>query len=58
MGLKDAFRSLVGLHCRRVQDFSDSFSTSFWRFLNVLVCDQPLEAYFSPVIAYSVRHND
>jgi hypothetical protein len=26
MGLKDAFRSLVGLHCRRVQDFSDSFS--------------------------------
>jgi hypothetical protein len=56
MGLKDAFRSLVGLHCRRVQDFSDSFSTSFWRFLNVLVCDQPLEAYFSPVIAYSVRH--
>ena len=51
MGLKDAFRSLVGLHCRRVLDFSDSFSTSFWRFLNVLVCDQPLEAYFSPVIA-------
>ena len=26
MGLKDAFRSLVGLRCRRVLDFSDSFS--------------------------------